>query len=102
MVPRATSAQSDVEAGRSIVEDIEQLPRYAMRLNEYAQSQDFRIKWDESELSMDPPKFRAATRIDGATFEGMASNKKTARHLAAKQACIAFGIPINTSNSTFY
>lgn len=74
--------------------DRQQLPQYAMRLKEYAQLQEFRLSWDERTLSLDPPQFRAATRIDGYTFEGLASNKKTARHLAAKQACIALKIKV--------
>lgn len=84
--------QDDTRQGQSFLEETQQLPQYAMRLNEFAQMQEFRISWDETPLSLDPPKFRAATRIQGQTFEGVASNKKTARHVAAKRACITLKI----------
>lgn len=89
---RSTPMVYDTRQGQSFVEEAQQLPQYAMRLNEFAQMQDFHVSWNETTLSLDPPNFRAATRIQGQNFEGTASNKKTARHVAAKKACIKLKI----------
>jgi len=88
-IERTVRMDIDARQGKNVLEEPDQLPQYAVRINEYAQRQNVRIAWDETTLSLDPPRFRVATRIEGRNFEGMAANKKTARHLAAKEACIA-------------
>lgn len=72
-----------------------ELGRYSMCLYEHLTNRGEQICWDEVRLSVHPPSFKASASIQGLTFEGVASQKKKARHLAAKEACIALRIKVD-------
>ena len=72
-----------------------ELSRYSMVLHEYLSQRREQLSWNETRLTVHPPAFEASVSIQGLSFTGAGSNKKVARHLAAREACESLGITVN-------
>lgn len=79
---------------RSLSEDDPELPRYTMTLKERGDVDGFEPEYDISTLSLIPPRFKAVICLGKSSYEGQASTKKRAKHLASKNACLSLGISL--------
>ncbi|KAK3614048.1 hypothetical protein LTR56_027517 [Elasticomyces elasticus] len=61
--------------------------RYTMALKEYGDCTGQVPVYEFSQLSLDPPRFRARVTIRGSSFDESASTKRQAKHLASQRAC---------------
>ncbi|TKA73078.1 hypothetical protein B0A55_11945 [Friedmanniomyces simplex] len=66
--------------------------RYTMALKEYGDSSGQVPVYSFSQVSLDPPRFRARVTIRGSSFDESASSKRQAKHLASQRACSYLGI----------
>jgi hypothetical protein len=64
----------------------------SMALKEHGDKIGVIPNYDVRTISITPPHHLARLTFDGAVFEGKASTKKEARHVASKKACERFGI----------
>lgn len=80
----------DARVNRSLGNDSD-LPRYTMAMNEVFDAEGRRPQYDCETLSLDPPLFEATVRHKGRAYQGKASTKKEAKHLASRNACLDQG-----------
>jgi len=78
--------------GSVALNDDPDLPRYTMALKEFGDAEGREPRYSITQLSLVPPIFQAVVRFDGSTYEGEASTKRKAKHLASKCACSGLGI----------
>ena len=64
-----------------------EIARYTMAIGEYAVREGIEAKYNYQQMSHDPPVFKVTLHVKGFTFEGKAKTKKTAKHVASKDAC---------------
>ncbi|KAK3691306.1 hypothetical protein LTR37_018712 [Vermiconidia calcicola] len=80
--------------GNAALNDDPDLPRYTMALKEIGDAEGGEPRYSITQLSLVPPLFKAVVRFGGSTYEGEASTKKKAKHLASKNACSGLDIPL--------
>ena len=66
---------------------IANLGQYSVALKENGDQHGFVPEYAVQGVSTSPPQFKAVVSFKGFSFEGVARNKKQARHLAAREAC---------------
>lgn len=71
-----------------------QLAYYSMALKEHGDTIGREPRYDIEPSPVHPSQFRARASVNGPFFEGEASTKKQAKHLASKEACHALGIAV--------
>ena len=71
-----------------------QLAYYSMALKEHGDTIGREPRYDIEPSLVHPSQFRARVAVNGSSFEGEASTKKQAKHLASKEACLALGIVV--------
>jgi hypothetical protein len=71
-----------------------QLAYYSMALKEHGDTIGGEPRYDIEPSPVHPSQFRARVAVNGSFFEGEASTKKQAKHLASKEACHALGIAV--------
>lgn len=81
--PDAGSTQND-----------KRLAYYSMALKEHGDTIGREPRYDIEPSSVHPSQFRARVSVNGSIFDGEASTKKQAKHLASKEACRALGIAV--------
>lgn len=70
------------------------LPRYTTALKLYGDRRRLVVSWPTEQISMMPVKFQCAAQVEDRVFDATAGNKREAKHLASREACIALGISI--------
>ena len=78
--------------GSVALNDDPDLPRYTMALKEIGDAEGREPRYSITQLSLVPPIFQAVVRFGGSKYEGEASTKRKAKHLASKCACSGLGI----------
>jgi hypothetical protein len=71
-----------------------QLAYYSMALKEHGDTIGREPRYDIEPSPVHPSQFRARVSVNGSVFDGEASTKKQAKHLASKEACHALGITV--------
>ena len=74
--------------------DVQELPRYTMALKEHCERHGEIFRYEEELLRFYPASFKVTVRTQGLSFEGTASSKKLARHLASEAACMEMRIGV--------
>ncbi|KIV89995.1 hypothetical protein PV10_07345 [Exophiala mesophila] len=73
-------------------EEVEDLAPYSIFLNEYASQAGVILKFDYTNIAMSPPRFRCRITLEDDTYTGEARNKKTAKQVACRDACVALNL----------
>ncbi|KAK5165172.1 uncharacterized protein LTR77_009270 [Saxophila tyrrhenica] len=86
-----TAVDRDAYTDSSSGED-SNLPRYTMTLKEVGDAEGRQPCYSIRQLSLVPPDFEAVVQFRCSTYEGRASTKKKAKHLASRNACNGLNI----------
>lgn len=98
-MPYATGLQDSniggpVSPGSGRIQNDRRLAYYSMALKEHGDTIGREPRYDIEPSSVHPSQFRARVSVNGCSFDGEASTKKQAKHLASQEACRALGIAV--------
>lgn len=75
-------------------DELEDIARYTMALHELATQCSTLLVYEYAQKALFQPLFLCTVTFRGVTYEGEARNKKTAKHIASRNACEAVGLRV--------
>ncbi|RVX74436.1 hypothetical protein B0A52_01562 [Exophiala mesophila] len=91
LVPAAPTPTQGLKRKHDEVED---LAPYSILLNEYASQAGVLLRFDYTTMATSPPRFRCRMTLENETYTGEARNKKAAKQIACRNACVALNFEL--------